>query len=209
MVEIKDVGVAYCLITIVRLVAMGIHRHVRRDFDDTELAIARTLSWPVTDALWLARRWRAWWAAGALVVAWAPLDGCAYRDYLDSLPVTERARTGEAVAIVAEVYGIDYRAPEIKWIVQDEPLISEDGNPALGVSNQCTCWVWWPPSLGPDPESSPAFGATALAHEIAHCALWLYRSDPDPDHSDDEWWGPDGESGLVAIANDELMERGL
>jgi hypothetical protein len=139
--------------------------------------------------------------------------GCQpYKDYLYSLPVTERTHAGEAVAIVSEVYGIDYRTPEVRWIVQDDFILTEDGHDALGITHDCVSWVLWPPLYGPDPKDSLVFGHTVLAHEMAHCALWLYRGDGDGDHSDVEWWGTKAEGqigGLVRVAMDALVERGM
>ncbi len=139
--------------------------------------------------------------------------GCyPYKDYLYSLPVTDRVHNDQAVAIVSEVYGIDYRIPEIRWIVQDAPIETEDGGGALGVTHDCVSWVWWPPAYGSDPKNSLTFGHTVLAHEMAHCALWLYREDRDDDRSDVEWWGDKSEGtigGLVRVAMDELIERGM
>jgi hypothetical protein len=154
--------------------------------------------------------------AQAILIALA-IAGCEYRDYLYSLPVTERTHNGEAVAIVAATFGIDYRIPEVRWVVQDDPILTEDGGQALGVTHDCVSWVWWPPLYGPDPKDSLVFGHTVLAHELAHCALWLYRGDGDGDHSDVEWWGPTppppGQEawlgGLVGVAMDALIARGL
>lgn len=152
----------------------------------------------------------------ALIVALvaATLAGCyPYKDYLYDLPVTERTYTGEAVAIVSRVYGIDYKIPEIRWIVQDEFIEDEDGGDLLGITYDCVSWVLWRPKVdGPNPKDSLRFGRTALAHEMAHCALWLYRGDVDGDHSDVEWWGTKDQNpwgGLVRVAMDELIDKGL
>lgn len=151
--------------------------------------------------------------ASLIVLIAVAVAGCIpYKDYLYSLPVTERTHTGEAVAIVSEVYGIDYRTPEIRWIVQADFIRAEDGGNALGVTHDCVSWVLWPPGYGPDPKNSLVFGHTVLAHEMAHCALWLYRGDADDDHSDAEWWGTrdDGQlGGMVRVAMDTLVERGM
>lgn len=152
----------------------------------------------------------------AVLVALATSPGCAdlvYKDYLYSLPVTGRQHAGQAIRIVADVYGIDAREPEVRWIVQDETLLGPNGRPALGVTHGCTSWVWWPPPYGPDPATSTQFGHTAMAHEMAHCALWLYGyADGDDDHSDVEWWGGPGEEmigGLVGVAMKALQDEGL
>ena len=149
----------------------------------------------------------------ALAILGATTASCyPYKDYLYSLPVTERAHAGEAVAIVSEVYGIDYRIPEVRWIVQDDFILTEDGGDALGVTHDCVSWVLWPPLYGPDPRDSRVFGHTAMAHEMAHCALWLYRGDGDDDHSDVAWWGARDEGmlgGLVGVAMNALVDRGL
>lgn len=141
------------------------------------------------------------------------ITGCQpYKDYLFSLPVTERTHNGEAVAIVSEVYGIDYRTPVVRWVVQDSPIADEGGGYALGVTHDCDTWVWWAPAYGPDPKDSRVFGHTVLSHEMAHCALWLYRGDADPDHSDVEWWGTRNEQalgGLVGVAMNALTAQGM
>ncbi len=207
----KNIGIAYCLITIIHLVVMGIRRHVQGSFRDPEDAVARALVWPLTDALWMFRRLRPR-AMLLMILPWVIVSCYPYKDYLYSLPVTERTHNGEAVAIVSEVYGIDYRIPEVRWVVQDGFILTEDGKNALGVTHDCVSWALWPPLYGPDPKDSLVFGHTVLAHEMAHCALWLYRGDGDGDHSDVEWWGAQGEGqigGLVGVAMDELIARGL
>lgn len=151
-----------------------------------------------------------------LLVALVTSPSCAYleyRDYLYSLPVTERQHSGQAVGVVADAYGIDPREPKVRWIVQDDPILTEHGGPALGVTHDCVSWVWWPPLYGPDPATSTEFGHTAMAHEMAHCALWLYGyADGDSDHSDVEWWGRPDErmiGGLVGVAMRALQDGGL
>jgi hypothetical protein len=151
-----------------------------------------------------------------ILVALLSSPGCVYleyRDYLYSLPVTERQHAGQAVGIVADVFGIDARSPEVRWVVQDDPILTLDGRPALGITHDCDSWVWWPPGFGSDPVTSTQFGFTSMAHEIAHCALWLYGySEGDNDHSDVEWWGGPGEGqvgGLVGIAMKTLQDKGL
>lgn len=148
-----------------------------------------------------------------IILAIAATSGCQpYKDYLYSLPVTERTHNGAAVAIVSEVYGIDYRIPEVRWVVQNAPIATEDGKDALGITHDCVSWVLWPSLYGPDPKDSLVFGYTVMAHEMAHCALWLYRGDGDSDHSDVEWWGTkdDGRlGGLVGVAMDTLVKRGM
>lgn len=213
MIE-KTIVVTYCLVTIVHLIAMGVYRQVRRDFREPELAIARMVIWPITDAVWLVRKWHAWWSAAAMIVIMLATGASCqpYKDYLYALPVTDRTHGDEAVAIVAEAYGIDHRIPEIRWIVQDNPLLTEEGDAALGVTHDCVSWVWWSPLFGPDPRDSLTFGHTVLAHEMAHCALWLYRGDGDEDHSDAEWWGTKDQGllgGLVRVAMDALVDRGM
>lgn len=204
----RNIGITYCLVTIIHLVAMGIYRHVRRDFHEPVLAVARMIIWPITDALWLTHKWRAWWTI--IVVA---LISCQpHDDYLDSLPFVERIHNGEAIAVVANVYGIDYRTPEVRWVIQNDPLDAEDSQGALGVTYDCKSWVWWPSWYDFDVTNSIVFAHTAFAHEIAHCALWLYRGDGDPDHSNTEWWGTVDEGwvgGLVGVAMDTLVKRGL
>lgn len=149
-----------------------------------------------------------------LIILQALVGGCAYENYLYSLPVTERTHNGEAVAIVARTFGIDYRIPEVRWVVQDTPILTEDGKQALGVTHNCVSWVWWPPFYGPNPGDSTTFGNTVMAHEIAHCAMWLYGLDDDSNtnHTDPVWWGGPGEGligGLVGVAMDELIKRGM
>lgn len=229
----REIGIAYCLIAIVHLIAEGIRRQICRDFSDPELTVARVVTWPITDALWLVRRWQAWRATAIIAIAAVAMaegvggctlddvcavpgithiGDCPYRNYLHALPTTERIHNGEAIAIVARVYGIDYRIPEVRWVVQEDPLLDSDGGPALGLTYNCVSWVWWPPLFGPNPRNSRTFGHTVMSHEIAHCALWLYRGDGDGDHSDVEWWGPPSEGrlgGLVGVAMDELIERGM
>lgn len=208
----RSVGIAYCLVTIIHLIVLGIIRHTRKDFRDPGLAVARVMVWPATDALWLVRRWRTWWSAAAMVVTMLAAGCQPYKDYLYSLPVTERTHNDEAVAIVSEAYGIDYRVPETRWIVQDVLFETEDGKGALGVTHDCVSWVLWPSLYGPDPRNSLTFGHTVMAHEMAHCALWLYRGDGDADHSDVVWWGTKGEGllgGLVGVAMNALVRRGM
>lgn len=158
------------------------------------------------------RKLQAW----CLVACLATSPGCAgleYRDYLYSLPVTQRQHAGQAVGIVADVFGIDARTPEIRWVVQDDPIRTDYGGQALGITHDCVSWVWWPPLYGPDPITSTEFGRTAMAHEMAHCALWLYGyDDGDADHSDVEWWGRPDEGmigGLVGVAMRALQDGGL
>ncbi len=200
----RIIGIAYCLVTIIHLVAMAIYRHVRHDFHDPEQAIARMIIWPITDAVWLARKWA---IITVVLISCQPHD-----DYLDSLPFVERVHNGEAIAVVSNVYGIDYRAPEVRWVVQNDPLDAGNRQGAIGVTYDCKSWVWWPSWYDPDITNSIVFAHTAFAHEIAHCALWLYRGDGDPDHSDAEWWGTKDEGwvgGLVGVAMDVLVKRGL
>lgn len=139
--------------------------------------------------------------------------GCyPYKDYLYSLPVTERTHNDEAIAIISEVYGIDHRVPEVRWVVQDTPILTQDGGNALGMTIDCTSWVWWPPLYGTNPRDSLTFGHTVMAHEVAHCAMWLYglNEDSNTNHTDPVWWGTPGEGGgLVRVAMDELIERGM
>lgn len=210
----ETIGITYCLVAMIHLVVAAVCRWQRGDFRDPELIAMRAIAWPVFDAVWLARKWRTWWSATVFVLGLTSTQGCyPYKDYLYGLPVTERVHNGQAVAIVSEVYGIAYRTPEVRWVVQDDLILTEDGvGGALGVTHDCTSWILWPPLFGPDPENSPLFAHTVFAHEIAHCALWLYRGDGDNDHSDVTWWGTKDQGqigGLVRVAMDALNDQGL
>lgn len=142
-----------------------------------------------------------------------------YQQYLDNLSATKRDHNDEAIAIVMKVYGIVSPRPEVRWIVQDQPLTLFEGGAALGLTQDCVSWVWWPPFYGDDPEhqTTKSYSHTVMAHEIAHCALWLYRGDGDADHSDEVWWGPHppppGQEanigGLVGVAMRALEDDGL
>lgn len=149
----------------------------------------------------------------SLIILAVALVGCVpYEDYLYSLPTVDRVHNGEAVAVVSEVYGIDYRIPVIRWVEQEDYIKTDSGGPALGITHDCVSWVLWRPSLQGDPTRSTVFGETVLSHEMAHCALWLYRGDGDRDHSDVEWWGTKdqgGLGGLVRVAMNTLDQRGL
>lgn len=141
------------------------------------------------------------------------------KDYLHDLPVTARGHNDEAISVVMRAYGIVSPRPEVRWIVQDKPLHDEYGVPVLGITHDCVSWVWWPPIYGNDPEheTTKTYSYTVMAHEIAHCALWLYTGDGDADHSDEVWWGPHppppGEAadlgGLVGVAMRALEDDGL
>lgn len=142
-----------------------------------------------------------------------------YQQYLDGLRGTERGHNDEAISVVMAVYGIVSPRPVVRWVVQDHPLVAFDGGPLLGVTQDCISWVWWPPFYGDDPrhQTTKSYSHTVMAHEIAHCALWLYRGDGDADHSDPEWWGPHppppGQEadigGLVGVAMRALEDDGL
>ena len=142
-----------------------------------------------------------------------------YQQYLDNLPATPRDHNDEAISIVMKVYGIVSPRPDVRWVVQERPLVLFEGGAALGMTQDCVSWVWWPPFYGDDPEhqTTKSYSHTVMAHEIAHCALWLYTGDGDADHSDPEWWGPSppppGQEanigGLVGIAMRALEDDGL
>lgn len=142
-----------------------------------------------------------------------------YQQYLDGLRSTERDHNDEAISVVMSVYGIVSPRPVVRWVVQDHPLVAFDGGPLLGVTQDCNSWVWWPPFYGDDPEheTTKSYSHTVMAHEMAHCALWLYTGDGDADHSDEAWWGPHppppGQDanigGLVGVAMKALEDDGL
>lgn len=140
------------------------------------------------------------------------LAGCwPYGDYLLSLPITPRERNQEAIDIVADVYGIERTRPEVFWT--PENIYGPSGDLALGITVGCDSWVWWPSRVHEEPWSSTTFAPTALAHEIAHCAIWLTHDGyQDADHTDVEWWGPRGGDlygGRVGEANAALAAAGL
>lgn len=132
--------------------------------------------------------------------------GCStYRDYLDSLPTIEREHAPEAIGIVAGYYGIGPRWPSVRWVVSPEPI----GGDLDGATLQCDSWSWWSPDLAAaygDPTTSLMFWRTSMAHEVAHCALWLYFGDGDGTHARADWWGRDG---VVDGAVQALREKGL
>ena len=143
-----------------------------------------------------------------LVVLVVTLVGCAvdgYRSELERLPTVTVTHGAEAVAIVAHSMGIDAEALGVAWVVGG--MRDPHGEPIAGVAIGCDLWIAWWSSRDTSGASAdgPAISFTALAHEVAHCALWLADAD-DPGHARADWWGA---GGMVEQANAELMAIGL
>ncbi len=115
-------------------------------------------------------------------------DAAGDRALVEDLPEVERVHSDEAVDVVVAFYGMSGPAPVVHWV---ERPIELRGGAALGVAfEDCEVWVVY---ASPRPDiistsDSPVFGATALAHELAHCALEAATGDPDSDHGRADWW---------------------
>lgn len=144
-----------------------------------------------------------------ILMVMAILSGCVdygYRDGLRELPSVDVRHSDEAVAIAAGELGLDLDAiGEVTWVVGG--IRKPSGEPVAGVQIECDVWIaWWGASNTSGASSDgPAISHTSLAHELAHCALWL-QGESDPDHARIEWWGP---GGRVVRANDALIAAGL
>jgi hypothetical protein len=116
-------------------------------------------------------------------------DALADRSLVEALPEVERVHSDAAVDVVVEFYGMGGAAPVVHWVEQVIEL--GGGVTALGVAFEgCEVWVYY---ASPRPDiistsDSPVFGSTALAHELAHCALEAAVGDPDSDHERADWW---------------------
>lgn len=138
------------------------------------------------------------------------LSGCGltqseYEQYVRALPTQERVHNDEAVAIVADVYGIHADVANINWVT--EPLYLTDHKTIVqGVSFLCDSWVYWSPDRPTSIETSMDFSNTAMAHEMAHCALYTLTGNADNGHKQEKWWS---DGGLVAQARSALNDNGM
>lgn len=113
--------------------------------------------------------------------------------------------SGDAVAVVAGVYGMPADAVDVTWVTS--PMTDSDGRAVDGMAYGCDVYVsWWSARwTSGRAVDGPAISSTALAHEMAHCALSL-AGDSDHDHTRSDWWGA---GGRVANANAALVATGL
>lgn len=138
------------------------------------------------------------------------VTGCAvgddYRAELEALPSVDVSHGAEATAIVARELAIDPAAiGSVTWIIGG--MRRPNGEPIAGAAIGCDLWVAWWGAWDTSGASSdgPAISYTALAHEVAHCALWL-QGDEDATHARADWWGV---GGRVERANAALADAGL
>lgn len=139
-----------------------------------------------------------------LVAGCATDDG--YRAELDALPSVEITHGAQASEILAREFGIDPAAiGSVTWVVGG--MRRPTGESIAGVAIGCDLWIsWWGGrSTSGASSDGPAISFTALAHEVAHCALWL-RGEDDPEHDRADWWGAEGR---VERANAALAAQGM
>jgi hypothetical protein len=127
------------------------------------------------------------------------VTGCTdtYEAYLWSLPTRERVHNDEAVAVVADFYGISATDIRVAWVADTVIAGPEDAQILDGVgildnAPVCDIWVHWSRSGHTTldaVEVNTDFWTTALAHEISHCALKRLTGNSDGDHKDHAWWG--------------------
>lgn len=113
--------------------------------------------------------------------------------------------SSDAVAVVAGRYNMDPAVVNVTWVTS--ALFADDGRAVDGVAYGCELIVQWWSARWTSGRSvdGPAISSTALAHEMAHCALHL-RGDSDHDHKLVEWWGAGGK---VEQARAALARSGL
>lgn len=146
-----------------------------------------------------------------IVIAVILLAGCesepTYLTELRQMPTVRLTHETEAIAIVSVSYGIDAGQPLIHWTLEPLPQTAA-GEFAAGVTFECESWVsWWSDySLSGASKDGPTISATALAHEMAHCALYLLYGDGDSKHTNKIWWGANG---MVELGNNALLQAGL
>lgn len=128
-----------------------------------------------------------------------------YRAELEALPSVEVTHGAEAVALVARAMGVDASLISVTWVVGG--MHRPSGEPIAGAAIGCDLWIeWWGERWTSGASADgPAISFTALAHEIAHCALW-FGGDEDPEHSRAGWWGG---GGMVEMAGVALVQLGL
>lgn len=120
-------------------------------------------------------------------------DGTGNREIVEALPLIARDHSAAAIQVVADVYGIDSAEVTVHWVEADT-LKLKQGVLALGITWACESWVAWKsghPAIDPT-ASSVIYGNTAMAHEVAHCALYLIEGDADSDHLRKDWWSAGG-----------------
>lgn len=133
----------------------------------------------------------------------------SYEDHVRSMATSERAGSDAATAVVASVFQISTDDVTVKWIVSDDSWGiqgSEDGpqNGILwGAAFGCDVFVY--AHAHPVGIAYP-FSTTSLAHEMAHCALWLRTGDADQDHTNQAWWSI---GGMVTQATHALQAHQL
>lgn len=138
-----------------------------------------------------------------MAVAVVLMVGCSAQQ--DEVESVDLAASEEAVDVVAATYGIDAEAVTVTWVTS--PMAADDGTPVRGKAYGCDLYVsWWNSSWTSGYSADgPAVSSTALAHEMAHCALSL-EGDSDHDHKRVEWWGANGR---VAQATRQLTIAGM
>ena len=145
-----------------------------------------------------------------ILAALVMLVGCGvddeYRVSLESLPTIEVAHGAETIAVVSRAMNLDpATVGQVSWVVGG--MHRPSGEPIAGAAIGCDLWIeWWGAwDTSGASKDGPAISYTALAHEIAHCALWL-QGDEDASHARSEWWGS---GGTVERANAVLIDAGL
>lgn len=145
-----------------------------------------------------------------MLAALVTLVGCGvddgYRASLESLPTVEVAHGAEAIAVAARAMNLDpATVGAVSWVVGG--MRRPSGEPIAGAAIGCDLWIeWWGAwDTSGASKDGPAISYTALAHEIAHCALWM-QGDEDASHERPDWWGT---GGMVERANAALVDAGL
>lgn len=134
----------------------------------------------------------------------------SYEEHVRSMMTTERADSNYATLVVASVFQISTDDVNVKWIMSDDSWGiqgSEDGaqNGILwGAAFGCDVFVY--AHVHPVGVAYP-FSTTSLAHEMAHCALWLRTGDADQNHTHQDWWNV--QDGLVMQAMHALQSHQL
>jgi hypothetical protein len=131
------------------------------------------------------------------------LAACSAVDH--EIETVDLSASAAAIEIVADIYQVDVDGVDVAWVTS--PMRSVDGTPVRGIANGCDILVqWWSSEWSSGfAADGPAISSTALAHEIAHCAL-SRSGDSDHGHARIEWWGA---GGLVDKANGALRRCGI
>ena len=133
-------------------------------------------------------------------------DDRSLESRLDGMTTVTLRHSEGASRIVETSFGMPSQSARTRWVVGQMPP-TRDGATINGAAIECDIWISW---FGDQWKSGasddgPAISASAFAHEMAHCALWL-AGDADADHARGDWWGA---GGRVEMANASLASAGL